>query len=54
MNVTLKLLKCAFCSQNKDFGNFNIFVQDESVVPEMQDLAAEMEINFVDRIFNYH
>ncbi len=50
-NQQIALYFLAFCSQNKDFGKFNIFVQDESVIPEMQELAAEMEINFVDRIF---
>jgi hypothetical protein len=48
-NQHFALYFLAFCRQYSSLGDFSIFVQDEAVIPEMRDLAGELNINFITR-----
>jgi hypothetical protein len=48
-NQHLALLFLAFCRQNSQLGDFCIFVQDEAVIPELREMAEEMNVKFISR-----
>ena len=48
-NQQFALFFLAFCRENPQLGSFSIFVQDEAVIPELREMAEEMNVKFISR-----